>query len=134
MTGSAKANIAFSDAQIRSRASTVSSPAARQSPRTAASVGNGSRSLRRIISLKPTRRSSACSALRPWKTSSTCAPALKFSPSARTSSARISAASASTVAASSSPINSMLNRFSGGSASVMTPTSPSRSNLTLVMS
>src|SRR3954447_11893807 len=65
---------------------------------------------------------------------STFAPPEKWSPSARTRTARAALSRASAVAPANSSSSSCPNRFSGGSAITISPTSPSSLNCTFGMS
>ena len=80
----------------------------RQRPCTQASVGNGSASIRCVISIRSPANARGVVLAAARRSTFTSAPPVKISPSARTSSARTSSPSASSTAAATGPRTSSL--------------------------
>ena len=112
-----------------SQPSATSRPAVRQRPWQIASVGIGSASSLRTVSISGWEKFAASSGppstIR-WK-AFTSTPPLKMSPSARQTAARTSDSSISPIASPSWWKASSVKRLSGGFERMIWPTSPSRS-------
>ncbi len=96
----------------------------RHSPCTTAIVGHGRSSTVCARSSSEAVSASAFGTSSPWNTC-TSTPAVNTFPSARTISARGGSAAARSTAARNSSISVWSNRFSGGLARTISPTSPS---------
>src|SRR5882724_9520611 len=114
---------------MRSQAKASSSPAARQSPWTAATVGHGNSSRSAIVRRWLVTRSRAWADVLPLNMR-TSAPPEKILPSARTIKALSGVCCAAVTAPRKSSTSSSLNRFRGGFASVSIPRAPEVSKRT----
>src|SRR3984893_7889291 len=114
---------------MRSQARASSSPAARQSPWTAATVGHGKSSRSAIVRRWLVTRSRAWADVLPLNMR-TSAPPEKILPSARTIKALSEVCFAAVTAPRKSSMSSSLNRFRGGFASVSIPRAPEVSKRT----
>src|SRR4051812_43297993 len=130
-TRSTRPNLADSPASRMSQPSASSKPAVKQSACTEAIVATGIASSLCTIWTRSSNSSAPSSCVLPANTC-TSTPPVKTLPSARMTSARASLSrSAASIAATRSSINWAPKRLSGGSSSTTSPTSPSRSYLTL---